>query len=335
MDLESKVDLAKLDDPYIFLDSYKDKIVILDEIQRKPDLFNDLRSIIDADRKPGRFIMLGSASQKLLKQTSETLAGRIGYLELMPFTIPEINDYNKLWFRGGFPDSYLASSDRLSGIWLSNFIKTFLSRDIPALGIKIPPLQLEQFWEMLSHLNGQVWNASLIGKNFGLSSPTIKSYLSILESTYMLRQLYPYSVNLKKRLVKTPKVYIRDTGILHSLLGIPSMERLFGHPVLGASYEGWVIEQVCSSLNERTRHYFYRTHAGAEIDLLLETPDELIAVEIKRSLSPSVSRGFYEAVKDLNIESKFIIYPGEERYTIKNNIDVISIDLFIKEVLSK
>ena len=329
LDLESRVDILKLDDPYFYLDKNKDKIIILDEIQRKPELFMDLRSIIDSYNVPGRFIVLGSASQELLKQSSETLAGRIAYLELTPFTLDEIPDADKLWFRGGFPLSYLSSNGNSSKLWISNFIKTFLQRDIPSLGIKIPPLQIEQFWEMLAHLNGHIWNASLIGKNFGLSSPTIKNYLSLLESTYMVRQLYPFASNVKKRLVKTPKIYIRDTGILHTLLRIDSMDRLLGNPIIGMSYEGWVIEQICNTMNENIRPYFYRTHSGAEIDLILDTPNGLIAVEIKRSLMPKPSRGFYEAVNDLNITEKYIIYPGNDVFKIKDNILVLPLEQFI------
>lgn len=330
LDLENREDLNKLNEPELYLKRNKDKIIILDEIQLKPDFFRVLRGIIDEDRRAGRFIVLGSASRDLLKQSSETLAGRIGYTDLTPFTINEVKDMNRLWLRGGFPLSYLANSDRASALWRKNFIRTFLQRDIPMLGISIPSLQLEQFWVMVAHSHAQCFNASAIAQNFGISVPTVKRYLSIFEETYMIRHLYPYSPNIKKRLVKTPKVYIRDSGLLHSLLNIKSEEALSGNPVIGASYEGWVIEQICSSINaNEVKAYFYRTHAGAEIDLLLESSHGLIAVEIKRSLAPKVSRGFHETIKMLDIKHNYIIYPGTENYNIEKNIAVNSLDSFI------
>jgi uncharacterized protein len=332
LDLENRVDLAKLNEPELYFARNRNKVIILDEIQLKPHFFQILRSVVDASNTLGQFIILGFASQALLRQSSETLAGRIGYIELSPFLINEVDDENKLWIRGGFPRSYLANSDNSSFVWRDNFLKTFLQRDIPMLGISIPALQLEQFWEMVAHSHGQCFNASAIAQNFGMSVPTVKRYLSILEGTYMIRQLYPYSANVKKRLVKTPKVYIRDSGILHSLLKIKTQESLEGNPIIGASYEGWVIEQICSSLNyAEFLPYFYRTHAGAEIDLLLKTSKELIAVEIKRSLAPKISRGFYETIKLLDIDHSFVIYPGTETYRLKDNIIAISLGNFLKE----
>lgn len=334
LDLENREDLNKLNEPELYLKRNKDKIIILDEIQLKPDLFTVLRGIIDQDRRAGRFIVLGSAGRDLLKQSSETLAGRIGYIDLTPFTVNEVKDMNRLWLRGGFPLSYLAHSDNGSYIWRKNFIRTFLQRDIPMLGISIAPLQLEQFWVMLAHSHGKCFNASTIAQNFGISVPTVKRYLSIFEETYMVRQLYPYSLNIKKRLVKTPKVYIRDSGILHSLLNIKSEEALSGNPVIGASYEGWVIEQICSSIDTNdVKAYFYRTHSGAEIDLVLEDNNGLTALEIKRSLAPKVSRGFHETIQMLNIKNNFIIYPGIEIYNINKDIVAMPLDSFIKQNL--
>lgn len=335
LDLENRVDLAKLNEPELYFAQNSNKVIILDEIQLKPHFFQVLRSVVDAHNTLGQFIILGSASQALLRQSSETLAGRIGYIELSPFLINEVDDENKLWIRGGFPRSYLANSDNSSFIWRDNFLKTFLQRDIPMLGISIPALQLEQFWEMVAHSHGQCFNASAIAQNFGMSVPTVKRYLSILEGTYMIRQLYPYSANVKKRLVKTPKVYIRDSGILHSLLKIKTQESLEGHPIIGVSYEGWVIEQICSSLkSDEFTPYFYRTHAGAEIDLLLKTSKELIAIEIKRSLAPKISRGFYETIKVLGINHNFVIYPGTETYRLKDNIIAVSLENFLKNILN-
>ncbi len=335
LDMENRGDNLKLDEPVLYLNSHKEKLVIIDEIHLKPEIFRDLRGIIDFYNVPGRFIILGSASGELLKQSSETLAGRVAYYELSPFNFKEVNDLQTLWWRGGFPLSYLAKNDKMSKTWLNNFIKTFLHIDIPMLGFNIPPKQLEQFWEMLAHLHGSLWNASLIGKNFGLTSPTIKRYLGLLESTHMVRALYPFSTNIKKRLVKTPKVYIRDSGILHALLRISDIDRLYSNPIVGMSYEGWVIEQICSACSDmELRPYFYKTHAGAEIDLVIDIGGELLAVEIKRSLSPKPERGFYEAVKDLNISKKYLIYPGKEKFVLKNNVHVLPINDFI-EILGR
>ncbi len=331
LDLENSSDLNKLNEPELYFQRNKNKIIVIDEIQLKPHFFKVLRGIVDQRNLLGQFIILGSASQALLKQSSETLAGRIGYIDLNPFNINEIKDKDKLWIRGGFPRSYLATSDKASYLWRNNFIKTFLQRDIPMLGISIPAMQLEQFWEMVAHSHGQCFNASSIAQNFGISVPTVKRYLSILESTYMIRQLYPYSPNIKKRLVKTPKVYLRDSGILHSLLKIKDYESLTGNPILGASYEGWVIEQICSSIDlNDIKPYFYRSHAGAEIDLLLKTSDEIIAIEIKHSMTPKVTRGFYETIKALEIKKNYIIYPGNEEYDIKENIIAMPIMNFIE-----
>lgn len=333
LDLESPADLARLSDPELYLKRHQNRLVILDEIQQAPDLFPVLRSLIDRSRTPGRFLVLGSASPELLKQSSESLAGRIFYYELSPFHSLEVRDHEKLWFRGGFPPSYLAPNGKASRDWLRSFIMTYLNRDVPFLGIRIPPPQLGRFWEMLAHLQGQTWNASKIAANFGVTSPTIKRYLSVLEETYLVRQVYPYAANVKKRLVKTPKVYIRDSGLLHALLRIPSPERLFGHPIIGASYEGWAIEQICAALSQREiRPYFYRTHAGAEIDLVMDTGSTLIPIEIKHTLTPKPSRGFFEAMKDLGCKGGYVVYPGKERYPLGPEIEVIPLNLLIEEL---
>ena len=335
IDLESPRDIQKLTEPELYLDHHNDNLVIIDEVQRKPDLFPVLRSVIDRDRKPGRFLLLGSAGPDLLKNTSESLAGRVYYRELFPFNFKEVHDDGRLWLRGGFPEAYLADSEASSRRWLESFILTFLERDIPNLGVKIPPLQLRQFWEMAAHSQGQLWNGSKFAANFGISSHTIKRYLSVLEDTYMMRQLTPYFANVKKRIVKTPKVYIRDTGILHTLLQISSQEDIPGHPVVGSSYEGWVIEQLCSCISHLfIRPYFYRTQAGAEIDLLLEKGSDRIAIEIKRSLTPKPSRGFKQAVVDLSCRHQFVVYPGVDTYPLSATTQAISLPDLLKFLLA-
>ena len=333
LDLENRADLSKLDEPELYFKQNRNKLIIIDEVQLKPEIFRVLRGCVDENDQVGQFIILGSASPELLRQSSETLAGRIGYLELTPFLLDEIEDDKKLWFRGGFPRSYLASNDKASVIWRNNFIKTFLQRDIPMLGISISPIQLEQFWEMIAHSHAQCFNASKIAQNFGISVPTVKRHLALLEGTYMVRTLQPYHANLKRRVVKTPKVYIRDTGILHALLNIRSIDNLYGHPSIGASYEGWVIEQICSALdNDEYDFYFYRTHAGAEIDLLIKSPCGFIAVEIKHSLAPKISRGFHETVKEMGIKQAYVIYPGDECYPVTSNIEVVTLGEFINNI---
>lgn len=320
LDMEKAADLAKLEEPELYLSQHSQRLVVIDEIQQRPGLFSELRAIIDAARRPGRFLITGSASPDLLRQSSESLAGRIGYAELTPFSATEVDDPERLWFRGGFPLSYTAKSDRASSLWRKMFISTFLERDLNRLGFSLPPHQIGQLWEMLAHFQGQTLNASKLAANFGVSVPTIKRYLAVLEGALMVRQLYPYTANIKKRLVKTPKVYIRDSGLLHELLRINSPDALFGHPNVGASYEGWVIEQIINVLKPLDyRFYFYRTHAGAEVDLLVDTGTKLIPVEIKRSLSPRLSRGFSEALKDLSCTSGYLIYPGIERYQKSDN----------------
>lgn len=330
LDLEQSEDLLKISEPKLFFSEFKHRLIILDEIQRMPELFAVLRGYVDANPGAGRFLVLGSASPDLLKQSSETLAGRIGYIEITPFNSSEVDDIQKHWMRGGFPRAYLAASEKAGFIWLKSFVGTFLQRDIPNLGINIPALQLEQFWEMVAHSQGQCWNASKIAANFGFSAVTVKRYLSLFESCYMIRQLPPYAANVKKRLVKTPKVYIRDSGLLHALLRINSFDRLMGNPILGASYEGWVIEQICGGeANNEITPYFYRTHAGAEIDLVLDTPSGLVAIEIKRSLTPKPTKGFYSALDELNCRQAYIVYPGDDMYKLNSRTSVVPLHRLI------
>lgn len=327
LDMERPSDLAKLADAEIFLTRNADRLVVLDEVQRMPELFALLRSLIDEKPAAGRFLLLGSASPNLLRQTSESLAGRIIFHELAPFTVDEIKPTHaglqEFWLRGGFPPSWLAPDNNLSSQWRESFISTYLERDIPAFGIRIPGQTLYRFWQMLAHLHGQIWNASRLAAGFGVSAPTVQHYLDILESTYMVRRLPPLHTNAGKRLVKSPRVYLRDSGILHTLLGINSLNDLAGHPVLGASWEGWVIEQIAHLLGSRWQLSFYRTAAGAEIDLVAERGRHRLCFEIKFSSAPAVSKGFWSAITDINPSQTFVIAPVEQAYPMAANVEVI------------
>ncbi|MGO9115538.1 MAG: ATP-binding protein [Thermoguttaceae bacterium] len=331
LDLEVPSDLAKLTDAELYLRSHTGSLVVVDEVQRKPDLFPLLRALADADQRNGKFLLLGSASPDLSRQASESLAGRIAYHELSPLLLQEVSpseeNVNKLWLRGGFPKSFLASAESQSLQWRNNLIQTYLERDIPQLGVSVPATSLRRFWQMIAHWQGQLWNASTIAKSLAVTSPTVKRYLDLLEDTFMLRQLAPYFANIKKRLVKTPKVYLRDSGLLHALLRIQSLEDMAAHPAAGASWEGWVIEQILGIVPEAWGRSFYRTAAGAEIDLLLEPGGRrsLIAIEVKYSLVPQPSRGFWTALEDLQPIQGFVVYPGHEYYPIKPRVFALPI----------
>jgi predicted AAA+ superfamily ATPase len=327
LDLENPQDIQKLDDAQLYLQQFKDHLIILDEAQRKPELFPLLRSMIDQDRKPGRFMILGSASPSLKRQASESLAGRIAYHELSPFTLDEIDNgkdnVNKLWLRGGYPDSYLADSDDFATTWVQNFIQTHLERDLPVLGVRVPATTLFRFWTMVAHCNSQLWNASRLAESLGVDSKTARRYLDILEDTFMIRQLRPFFGNVKKRLVKSPKVYIRDTGLLHTMLKIHSYEDLSANPILGASWEGFCLEQIIGLKPSRYDAYFYRTlsAAAAEIDLVLTRGLNVeIAVEIKYSLTPKLTKSSTNAINEVNPQRTWVVYPGEESYPIKKDI---------------
>lgn len=328
LDLELPSDLNKLHDPELYLAQFTDSLVIIDEIQRLPSLFPLIRALVDKKRIGGRFLILGSASPELIKRSSESLAGRIIYHELSPFTIHETGHKNiqQLWLRGGYPLSYLAGSAEDSFQWRESFIKTYLEMDIPQLGIRVPSAQLRRFWTMVAHSHGHLWNASQIAGSLGVSAPTVRSYLDILEETFVVRRLQPYYVNVKKRLIKSPKAYIRDSGILHSLLRIEDLDDLMGNPAVGRSWEGFVIEQIIGLLPEGWSYFFYRTGAGAEIDLLLvDKKNRPIAVEVKYSASPKAERGFWNALEDLSCRKAFIVYPGEETYPSGKNTVTLSI----------
>ncbi len=323
LDLELPSDLNKLYDPELYLKQFTDSLVIIDEIQRMQSLFPLIRALVDQKRIGGRFLILGSASPDLIKQASESLAGRIIYHELKPFTMFEIGceDLNRLWSRGGYPLSYLSKDNDESFKWREAFIKTYLEMDIPQLGIHVPSLNLRRFWTMLSHLHGQLWNASQIANSLGISAPTARNYLDILEDTFIVRQLHPYYFNIKKRIVKSRRVYIRDTGILHTLLMIKNIEDLQSHPILGGSWEGFVIEQILSIVLDSWQSFFYRTSAGAELDLLLfDNKNNRIGIEVKYSAAPRISKGFWNAYKDLSCKKGFVVYPGNDSYPLGNNV---------------
>ena len=323
LDLELPSDLNKLRDPELYLSRLADMLIIIDEIQRMPSLFPLLRALVDRKKAAGRFLILGSASPELIRHSAESLAGRIIYHELSPFMLKEIvgGKIQKLWLRGGYPQSYLSKNNSDSFTWREAFVKTYLEMDIPQLGIRIPAQQLRRFWTMIAHSHGQLWNASKIAGSLGISAPTVKHYLDILEETFIVRQIQPYHSNLKKRLVKSPRVYIRDSGMLHTLLNIRTLEELYGHPSLGSSWEGFIVEQIIRLLPDRWQVFFYRTGAGAEIDLVLfDSRHKSVAVEIKYSVSPKVERGFWNAYEDLSCRKGYVIYPGTESYPVGKNV---------------
>lgn len=335
LDLENSLDLLKAEDIAAFQKANSGTLIILDEVQRLPQVFQELRSIIDRERrqgnKTGLFLFLGSASLDLLKQSGESLAGRISYLELFPIDVLEFSKKdslktNQLWLRGGFPESLLSETDLDSFNWRRDFIKTYLERDIPQLGPRIPATTLERFWTMLAHNQGTTFNASQISRSLDVSHTTVIRYLDLMVDLLLVRRLQPYKSNISKRLVKAPKVYVRDSGAVHALLHIKDYNTLLGHPVVGNSWEGFVIENILSVAFNRATPYFYRTANGAEIDLLLEFDmNNLWAIEIKRSSTPKPSKGFYSACNDLKPSQKFIVYSGTDTFTIKNDITIISI----------
>jgi len=333
LDLERPSDLRKLTDPELFFDAHREQLICLDEIQRAAELFAVLRSVIDDRHRPGQFLILGSASRDLIRQSSETLAGRIAHLELTPFLWPEVETVpyplNTYLVRGGFPRSLLAPSDDASFDWRSHFVRTFLERDIPQLGTRIPSVAIERTWKMCAHYHGQLLNLSRLGEALGVSHPTVRSYVDLLAQTFMLRVLPPLHVNLKKRLVKSPKIYLRDPGILHALLDVATFDDLLGHPVAGASWEGLVIENVLAARPE-WRGFFYRTAKGAELDLVMERGQQRIAIECKMSSAPTVTQGFWNALQDLGISEAWIIAPVKESYPIGKGVRVTSLSEFMR-----
>lgn len=332
LDLESERDRSKLAEPELYLERHLDKLVILDEVHRAPGLFPVLRGLIDQARRQGhdagRYLLLGSASLDVLQQSGETLAGRIAYLELAPLNVQEAGAQaqDALWLRGGFPSSLLAPSDARSLQWRDNFIRTYLERDIPQFGPRIAAETLRRFWGMLAHHQGGLLNVAQLARNLGVDVKTAGGYIDLLCDLLLVRRLQPWHTNTGKRLVKSPKVYVRDTGLLHALLGIESHEQLLSHMVVGASWESHCMESLLSCAPRGVTGYFYRTSAGAEIDLLLVWPGgELWAVEFKRSLSPKVERGFHNACDDLKPARKWVVYPGQEAYPLAAGVQAVSL----------
>ena len=329
LDLENPVDAVRLADPGRYLDLHADRLVILDEIQRMPELFRVLRGQIDERRRQGRrsghFLLLGSASDALLRQSSESLAGRIVYTELPGLDALEVGaEHEPLWIRGGFPDAFTARSDAASARWRLNFVRTYLERDIPQLGVRVPAETLRRFWTMLGHRQGGLLNASELARSLDVSVPAVKRYVDLLSDLMLVRRLPPWFANVGKRLVKTPKVYIRDSGILHSLLGLGTLDDVLSHPVIGASWEGFVIENLIAAAPFGTDVSFYRTRAGAEIDLLLHLPDRrLWAIEVKRSSAPRAGKGFEIASSDLGADERFVVHPGREPFPLSRTTSAI------------
>lgn len=341
LDLEDLDDRNRLSSPVLFLENAEDRLVILDEIHRMPELFQSLRGVIDKGRRKGkgkgRFLILGSASLDLLRQSGETLAGRVAYINLGPFSPLEIEDTRpareRLWLRGGFPDSYLAGSDRESLALRKDFIRTYLERDVPMFGPRIPATTLERLWTMLAHRQGALLNASELARALEVSTQSVTRYIDLLCDLLLIRRLPPFHANIGKRLVKSPKVYVRDSGLVHALLGTETLEQLAGHPVVGRSWEGFVLESLLSVLPWRSSAFFYRTSGGAEMDLVLEHNDgSLWAIEVKRSLSAKVERGFHSAYDDIKPERAFLVHAGEDRYPVSANLEAISLLQLMEEL---
>ncbi|MEA1877938.1 MAG: ATP-binding protein [Bacteroidota bacterium] len=333
IDLESPEDYNKLYDAELFLKSLEDKTVIIDEIQLRPELFPILRSLVDRQRVPGRFIVLGSASPDLIRDSSESLAGRIVYLEINPFDIVElykIKTYEQLWLRGGFPNAILQEDENISTHWMRSFIQTYIERDLPILGLGAPIKTIERLWLMLAHVNGNLLNYTQISNSLGVSLNSVKSYIQFFEKAYLIRTLQPFHINTKKRLVKSPKIFFRDTGILHHLLRLYTRDDLFGHPNAGNSWEAFVIQQIINNLPLTVDTYFYRTQDGSEIDLIINRGiNVLAAIEIRHSNAPKLSKGNTLAINTIQSQRNFIITPSSDDYPIKENVQVCNLNRFI------
>ncbi len=328
LDLELPDDFNKLTNPTLYLDALQDHTVIVDEVQRVPALFPILRGLIDRKRQAGRFLLLGSASPEIIRDASESLAGRVAYFELQPLVLEEVGavtDYRRHWLRGGFPESLLAANDAASAEWRENFIQTYLERDLPLLGLSAAPMLIRRLWTMVAHLNGNVLNMEMLAGSLGVSAPTVRRYLDFLESSYLLRRLPPYFANIKKRIVKSPKIYIRDTGILHKLLSIEDANGLLGHPAVGHSWEAYIVQEIAAQLPPRTEMFFYRTQDGTEADVVIARsgiPE--ILVEIKYSTTPRPTKSLHIAMKDLGVKKSFIVCPVENGYPLAEGTAVLS-----------
>ena len=337
LDLENPQELSKLQDARGYLEQRRDRLVILDEVQRMPGLFQELRGLIDnrclSGDKAGHFLLLGPTSLDLLQQSSQSLAGRIAYLQLAPLDVLEVPAGSDLWWRGGFPDSLLAADDVASMRWRSQFITTYLERDIPLLGPRIPAHTLRRLWVMLAHYQGGLLNAAQLANNLGVAGTTVAGYLNLLVDLLLVRRLEPFHANVKKRLVKSPKIYIRDSGLVHALLGINSHDDLLSHPVVGMSWEGHVLENLLRLSPEHSKASFYRTATGVEIDLVLELPNNRRwAIEIKRTTAPKLDRGLRQAIEDIQPDHTFIVYGGHDRYPKSEDVEVISLQGMAEEL---
>ena len=343
LDLEAPGDLLKLSDPASFLSAHADKLVILDEMQRIPELFPVLRGLIDKNRRQGRragqFLLLGSASMDLMRQSSESLAGRIGHIEMSGLNLTEINgqqqDRQTLWLRGGFPDSYLATDDDVAMDWLENLVRTYLERDVPQSGFRVPAARLRRLWTMLAHLQGETINYSKLASNLEVDAKTVSSYIDILTDLLLVRRLEPWHVNVKKRLVKSPRYYVRDSGILHRLLGINSYDQLLSNPVLGKSWEGFAVENILSVLPSRAETYYYRTAAGAEVDLVVKMPSsEIWAIEIKHGVAPKLGKHYSRSCDDVDATHKYILYGGNDEFPVSQDVQLISLPRIMARICS-
>jgi uncharacterized protein len=340
LDLESEEDRARLQQPQLYLADHEEDLIVLDEVHQIPGLFKELRGDIDrsrrSGRRTGRFLLLGSASVEMLRQCGESLAGRVAFVELAGFDIVEAGAGDDLWVRGGFPDSYLAADDQLSMRWRRDFIRTYLERDIPQLGPRVPAETLRRFWTMLAHEQGAMLNAANLARALGVDGKTVGRYLDLLVDLLLVRRLQPWASNVGKRLVRSPKVYVRDSGIVHALLGLGDREAVLGHPVAGASWEGHVIENVLGCVPEDVDAHFYRTAAGAEVDLLLTWPGgEQWVVEVKRSSAPKLTPGFRSVWSDLDPAAGFVVHPGKGRYRIDSAIQVVGLAEMVDEVMAR
>lgn len=335
LDLEWPEDRQKLENPGLFFGKHEDKLVILDEIHRVPEIFQPLRTIIDQGRRKnkgtGRFLLLGSASLELLNQSGESLAGRVEYIDLPPLNCLEIkkdeNELNQLWLRGGFPDSFLAKNEKNSLAYRMSFIRTYLEREIPQFGSRIASQTLERFWTMLAHSQGSIINASQLSRSLMLSAKSVTSYVDLFTDLLLVRKIPPYFANIKKRMVKSPKVYIRDSGLLHGLLGIRDFENLLGHPIIGNSWEGFVLENLINCSPVGTKSSFYRTSGGAEVDLVLELPGKQApwVFEVKHGTMGKLNKGFYYAVEDIAPEKSFVVHKGKDSFPIDQQTEALSL----------
>ncbi|MBY0353419.1 ATP-binding protein [Candidatus Babeliales bacterium] len=329
LDLENPFDLARLENPMLTLSNINSELIVIDEIQRRPDLFPVLRVLVD--EKPRKFLILGSASRDLLQQSSETLAGRIGYLELTPFDISETKEYNKLWLRGGFPLSYLANSEKESYAWRQAYISTFMERDIPNLGFNIPPTQMRRLWMMLAHNHGNIFNGSQLGASLGITHYLVRQYVEILAGTFMVRILNPWFENTQKRQVKSPKVYLRDSGLLHALLGIQDEAGLHVYPRLGASWEGFALEEIIKTYHAQPEEcFFWATQSGAELDLLIIKDGKRLGFEIKYTDSPKVTKSMSIALEDLNLDHLYLVHPHNTTFPLADKITAQGISSLVK-----